>query len=426
VGLDVRGVYNGSTATTTNASRLTFDTRGLGDRTAREAIGPGQVNLLTGNFAVSATDVAVAGGLVELRVGRTFNSRDADHSGPFGPGWTLTAPDLDDVDSVQKLVEHRDLGYAELVLGDGTPVAFNVNGDGATTPAVGYERYAATMRPNTSVPAVAGYEYVLTDAANGSTTVLRPDSPNDPTFYPQVIQEGPPATAMTAVYETVGGAQRIKALYGPPSQSCSTTFAASCRALLFVYATSTTATGSLPANWGDVNGQLARIDLKTVDPATGNPVVQAVSSYSYDSSGYLRASWDPRISPALKTQYVYDANGLVTSLTPPGEAQWTMSYTQLSGETERGRLAQVSRTVPAGPAVWTMVYNLPLSGTNAPMSMTPSAVSGWGQVDLPTDAAAVFPPDQVPSLPTSDYTRASVHYLNRDGYEVNDLEPGAG
>ena len=53
------------------------------------------------------------------------------------------------------------------------------------------------------------------------------------------------------------------------------------------------------------------------------------------------------------------------------------------------------------------------------------AGSSWGQTDLPADATAIFPPDQVPALPTSDYTRASVHYLNRDGYEVNDLEPGS-
>jgi RHS repeat-associated protein len=428
VALDVRGVYNGSTATTTNASRLNFDTKGLDDRTARATIGPGQVNLLTGNLAVPATDVAIAGGLADLRVGRTYNSRDADSTGPLGPGWKLTAPVLDDVDTVQKLVQHPELGYAELELGDGTVVAFNIGADGSLTPAVGYERWAATIRPDPGGPAgTSGWlEYVLTDAIDGSSTVLRTDSATGTTYYPEVIQEGPPATAITEEYENVGGKQRIKALYGPPSQSCPTTFGASCRALLFVYATSTTATGSLPANWGDVNGQLTRIDLKTVDPATGSPVITAVASYTYDNTGRLRASWDPRISPALKTQYVYDANGLMTSLTPPGEAQWNMSYTQISGETERGRLAQVSRTVPAGPASWTVAYNLPMSGTNAPTTMTPSAVGGWGQADLPTDAAAVFPPDQVPSLPTSDYTRASVHYLNRDGYEVNDLEPGGG
>ena len=43
------------------------------------------------------------------------------------------------------------------------------------------------------------------------------------------------------------------------------------------------------------------------------------------------------------------------------------------------------------------------------------------RIDLPTDATAIFAPDQVPALPTSDYTHASVHYLNRDAYEVNIL-----
>ncbi len=56
--------------------------------------------------------------------------------------------------------------------------------------------------------------------------------------------------------------------------------------------------------------------------------------------------------------------------------------------------------------------------------MTWSAIGSWKQLDLPTDATAVFGPDQVPALPTSDYTHAEVHYLNRDAYEVNDLQPG--
>lgn len=424
--LDVRGVFN---VGTTNASRLNFDTKGLDERTAHESIGPGQVNLLTGNFSLTSNDVHIPSGLADLRVNSTYNSRDAATTGPLGPGWKFSAPLLDDVDVVDRVVQRWGAGYVELVLGDGTSVPFTSGPDGLT-PAVGYEQYSLTLSTPSWVPhnGFSTPEYTLTNATNGSTTILRTDpAVGGGIYYPAVVQEGPPAAALTGVYETVGGKQRIKGLYAPGSNGsdCGPVLTiVSCRALLFVYATATTATGTLPANWGDVAGQLQRIDLKTIDPATGNSVIQGIKSYSYDSTGHLRASYDPRIAPFLKEQYSYDANGLMISDGPAGESPWTMSYTQIGGETEFGRLSQVSRTVPAGTATWTMAYNLPLSGTNAPMNMSPSTVGTWGQTDLPTDVTAIFPPDQNPALPTSDYTRASVHYLDREGYEVNDLEPG--
>jgi RHS repeat-associated protein len=425
--LEVRGVYNGSSATTTNTSRLLFDTKGLDGQTATELIGPGKVNLLTGNLAVSSADVSISSGLAGLSVNRAYNSRDAAVVGPLGPGWRLATPDLDSID---KIVEHADLGYVEAFLGDGTIVTFTANGAGSYfTPQVGYEQFSLVTRfDTTGPPTVPRHEYALTDTTSGETTELRTTQDEQTIYRPAVVQTGPPATAVTTVYETVDGKRRIKELYAPHnttigSQPCQTSPDVGCRELVFVYATATTATGSLPANWGDYNGQLSRIEFKTYN-ASGSPAVDTVASYTYDSTGRLRASWDPRISPALKTQYDYDANGLLIGVTPPGEAAWSMSYTQIGGETERGRLAQVSRTVPAGLASWTMAYNVALSGTNAPMDMSSSVIDDWGQGDLPTDATAIFPPDQVPALPTGDYTRASVQYLDRDGYEVNDLEPG--
>ncbi|HEX5923489.1 MAG TPA: LamG-like jellyroll fold domain-containing protein [Baekduia sp.] len=421
--LDVRGVFN---LGTTNASRVNFDTKGLDERTAHESIGPGTVNLLTGNFSATADDVNIAGGLAALAVNRTYNSRDAATVGALGPGWKLSAPVLDDVDVVDRIIDRWGLGYVELILGDGTSVPFTA-GNGGLTPAVGYEQFSLSRDYGQQGGFSSVSKYRLTDGTSGATTILATDPNGDTgTYYPEVVQEGPPATAVTAVYETVGGKRRIEALYAPGAaeSSCTGTFITGvCRALLFVYASTTTATGALPANWGDYTGRLARIDLKTIDPVTANPIITPVWNYSYDSSGRLRAAWDPRIS-TQKEQYGYDANGLLISYAPPGESPWTMSYTQIGGETEFGRLSQASRTVPAGSATWTVAYNLPLSGTNAPMNMSKSALDTWSQEDLPTDVTAIFPPDQVPALPTSDYTRASVHYLNRDSYEVNDLRPG--
>jgi YD repeat-containing protein len=422
--LDVRGVFN---AGSTSPSRLLFDTKGLDGSLAQEQIGPGQVNMLTGNFSVVEDDVKVRAGLADLGVSRTYNSRDAATAGPLGPGWKFGAPALDTIDTAERVQEHLSDNYIEVTLGDGAPVPFFVAGSVNFTPAIGYERYSLKLSEARVTGSGWLKKYIMTDQTTGASIRFEAD-PGATTFYPASIRTGTTANALTVVNGTVGGKQRVKELYAPytsgsgptASEACRTTFTAQCRALIFVYATTTTATGSLPANWGNFAGQLMRVDFKT------STDTQPVSSYSYDSSGRLRASWDPRIA-TLKSQYGYDANGLLISVGDPGETPWTMSYTQIGGETERGRLSQVSRTVPAGSATWTMAYNLPLSGTNAPMDMSPSAVlasSSWGQVDLPTDATAIFPPDQVPALPTSNYTRASVSYLNRDGYEVNDLEPG--
>ena len=56
---------------------------------ASSPIGPGGVNLLTGNFRTSTEDVSIDSYASDLTVGRIYNSRDstAGTDGPFGPGW---------------------------------------------------------------------------------------------------------------------------------------------------------------------------------------------------------------------------------------------------------------------------------------------------------------------------------------------------
>ncbi|MEV5089422.1 hypothetical protein ACOZDZ_26690 [Streptomyces griseoincarnatus] len=77
----------------------------------------------------------------------------------------------------------------------------------------------------------------------------------------------------------------------------------------------------------------------------------------------------------------------------------------------------------------TVVYGVPLTGTKAPKAMGAADVRGWGQLDAPTDATAVFPTDARPSshdgsaLNSADYRRAMVSYLNASGREVNTLDP---
>ena len=123
--LELRGIFN---VGKTNVSRVNFDTRGLDEGAAHEPIGPGQVNLMTGNFSVTSEDVSIDGGLADLRVNTTYNSRDID-IGPLGPGWQFSAPVLDDVDIVNRLEARWQNGYVELTLGDGTIIPFTWHGD---------------------------------------------------------------------------------------------------------------------------------------------------------------------------------------------------------------------------------------------------------------------------------------------------------
>src|ERR1700722_9742196 len=93
-----------------------------------------------------------------------------------------------------------------------------------------------------------------------------------------------------------------------------------------------------------------------------------VAQSAYDSLGRLRAEWDPRISPALKTTYGYDSEGHVTSLTPPGQETWAFTYTLASNDPNTGRLIKVMQA-PAATALWN---GLALSNTEAPkLSGTP-------------------------------------------------------
>src|SRR5262249_54023978 len=122
-----------------------------------------------------------------------------------------------------------------------------------------------------------------------------------------------------------------------------------CRALVFNYDQSTSASGEEPSQWGRYKGRLGTIDLHAWNPETGAMSAVTVAEYSYDARGRLRAEWDPRISPPLKNLYGYDSAGHLTSLTPPGQQPWVMSYGSVAGDSHSDWLLSVSRTKAANP-----------------------------------------------------------------------------
>lgn len=125
---------------------------------------------------------------------------------------------------------------------------------------------------------------------------------------------------------------------------------AGCRALSFTYAEKTSATGESASEWGEYNGRLVKISFTGYSTTSKKMETITLAQYAYDKQGRLRAEWDPRVSPALKTAYGYDAEGHVTALTPPGEQPWTFTYGAIISDSSTGRLLKVTRAQPKAGA----------------------------------------------------------------------------
>jgi RHS repeat-associated protein len=448
----VRAWFSSSTsgaAGPSQAVKVPLDRSAPGADRASAAIGPGAVDLVTGNFSYAAADVSVNTPVSNLSVSRTFNSRTAGDPAqsagrPLGPGWRLDLPVPEAASEYQRLdVSALDLssssnaGYVTLTMSGGAKVAFRRD-LADYVPDAGFEQLALSHEPAgaSSVGAISSFQ--LTDAGGNQVTFTR-STGNE--FVPsRVAQPAGSATATGYAFEVVAGVTRPLRQLAPAPEGldCSNALASGtvpvgCRMLEFVYAPATT-TPPAAGGSGDYPNRLKQIDLKAAAPS-GAPVsftmqTVTIQQYGYDPDGRLVAAWDPRISPALKETYTYESSGRLATIKPPGLNAWSMSYASASPDPSGGRLAAVSRATPiqdgsTQTATTSVVYNVPLSGANAPYTMDAASLDATGQTDIPRDATAIFPPDQLPSgSPPSDWTRATVHYLNADGREVNTATPG--
>lgn len=138
---------------------------------------------------------------------------------------------------------------------------------------------------------------------------------------------------------------------GLSASACKAKLERGCRALTFNYATETTATGENESEWGDYKGHMTRVYMHAWNPAKGEMTETEVAHYLYDKQGRLRAEWDPRISPALKTAYGYDSEGHVTAITAPGMETWAFTYGTTPGDANAGRLLKATQA-PATSTLW--------------------------------------------------------------------------
>jgi RHS repeat-associated protein len=454
--IEVRAIFTGPKgANGYSAPVEAVVNRGTGgpkDPTA--AVGPGSVDLLTGDFSTTATDASFATYNSSLEFSRSYNSRPPSGSkeetekrvaeeskSVLGPGWR-SGVSLEEAGGAAwrnlRLVTETGLEWEEVGEGEFESFPYQIH-NAVVTDIEGDElAFEETSPEHFQVPPeVVGWTltkeggvFQLIDPS-GSRTTFSPNVAGE--YLPSAIVAPGGATTTSVEYTLAEGRKRLDMIVAPaaPGVNCSTGWpkvseTAGCKALVFRYEPATVWGG--PAADGE---RLSKI-YYYAPGFLGVGETAVVADYKYNSEGRLIEEWDPRISPALPIKYSYESNGAMKTITPPGQEPWTLEYGTFDEEEGVGRLKAVKRpsllTSPS-TAQTTIAYEVPLTlAGGGPVEMSGSMVGQWGQTEIPTDATAVFPPDQVPtSSPPSSYSHATVHYMDAEGYEVNTETPsGAG
>ncbi|MDJ0465325.1 DNRLRE domain-containing protein [Streptomyces sp. H27-C3] len=436
--VEIKADFTGPSSASGSTDPLTVVVDRNADGAAAEAVGPGSLNLLTGDYSLSETDVSNFGLSVERSASsRTPSATQEGQVSIFGKEWVSgTTAELTESDySYLRRISDT---AVDVVTSDDSAIHFAATADKTGwIPEPGSE--SLTLKGSTSG------SFTLYDTEGTSTEFTKPSGAT--TWQISSTKNDGQTESTTSIESktvTVGGKElaRPERVFAPTS---ATTVAAckadpstkGCRVLEYVYATSTTATDS---TFGDFDGQVKEIRLRSTASGATSATAKAVQSYAYDASGRLRQTWDTQISPALTTKYSYDSAGRVIQVTPPGELAWSFTYGKAGSSSaagdgmllkaSRAALKQGTAATIEGEAVTSVVYDVPLTGTSAPYKMGASNVTAWGQSDVPTDATAVFPADSVPaahagsSLGSGDYNRATVHYLGTSGRTVDKAAPG--
>jgi RHS repeat-associated protein len=404
-----------------------------------QTVGAGTAALFTGEFQLSESDVSVPGYGGALTFGRTHLTLTGDQAGPagvFGPGWTADFAGQDTGLAGWVLTDHTSLdgtfiltspegatevyGYEDETSGP-LDVHKNIVGIGET--ALANDK----VELSDSVEAGITHTFTLTEE-DGTVTVFQRNTAGQ--WWTSSTTE-PEENSETRFARNADGLIGWVFAPTPRGIACGETGqAVGCRALKFTY--ESIAGGK----------RLTRVQYVAADPkpgSDGRPTQNKmdtvdVAAYGYDAQGRLTEAWEPNANgdagAGRKTLYEYttiNSKTVVTKVTDPGLVPWRFDYDQT------GRLAHVKRAqdaaVGGADAMWTMVYDVPLSGEGLP-DLTAAATSTWGQqaADAPTGATAVFEPDRSPGGTPSaqDWPWATVTYFTAAGKTTNTAAFGAG
>ncbi|MER6400103.1 ricin-type beta-trefoil lectin domain protein [Kitasatospora sp. NPDC001603] len=288
----------------------------------------------------------------------------------------------------------------------------------------------------------AGTTYELSDL-DGSKTVFARQAGSS--IYQVVSETGPEAASTTRYqYDTTDGRSLVKRVIPAVEPGvddvnhCTVNpLPRGCEVSEYDYAKVTTATATTP---GDYLDRVRAVKVWSWNPVTSQQEAVEVTHYVYDAKGRIAQVWDLRLAQPLKTTYTYDTDGRVTQVSAAGELPWNFDYGKAATDQDPGRLLQVRRAtlVPGskdqvnGEIATKVVYEVPLTrGAGGPYDLAGADVAKWAQTDAPTDATAVFGPEDDPGTNTATvvkpgadgYKPATVHYLNASGNEVNTASP---
>jgi len=442
--VEIRAIYTGPKGIEgfSEAAKAKIDPEKGGPNDATAQVGPGTVDLLTGDYTVSQTDVSIPGVTAGLEFARSHSSRAPgvlEDKTVLGRGWKPAVPvevaggaEWRSVREVFASAEEREEGlenYALVTDLQGNEIPFEIVGGAYVAPpeATGW------VLAHTSGSAT----FTLSDPA-GNVTTFESTGGGAEYLPVRISMTGESTNSVKMEYDLVNGNRRLSRIFAPPpGYTCTPeniNTMIGCRSLLFTYQPAST--WGAPASYQD---RLAKI---TYYGPTGAETMSSweVAKYKYDSAGRLIAESDPRISPTLEETYTYVGSGetpqggQIKTITPPGQEPWTIDYSALKGELPNaGRLKSVKRaSLVSSPTIaqTTIAYGVPVCcGSGAPYGAGSTSVSQWvsqwGQLDIPTDATAIFPPDEIPGAPPSSYAHATVYYMDAEGQQVNVAKPSA-
>ncbi len=325
------------------------------------SMGPGSVDPQSGELRLSSTDVSVGAPGGSLSVSRSYGSLHltAGAEGPLGPQWSLS------LGGSQNLTKLPD-GDMLLTDGTGLQAVFVSKGGGEFTAPKGDEGLVLNEKKVGET-----VEFTLKDDA-GSATTFTPSSGVGAVWLPTIREQANGLDVSKITYQIAGSITEPTELLAPvpAGVSCSSELVKGCRALKFVYASKTTATGDSPSEWGDYEGHLKETTFTAWNPSSSKMVTETVAQYQYDKEGKLRAEWNPQVSPALETTYGYDAEGHVTSVSPAGQQPSLFAYGMIAGDPRTGRVLSMTRPGAATAIVKSAApvnTSVPVLSTNEPV-----------------------------------------------------------
>ncbi len=163
------------------------------------ALGPGSVDLQSGDFALGATDVSMGSGLT---IGRNYSSRDtnAGGAGPLGPEWTLS---LGNAEGLQELPS----GDVLLIDSSGRQTIFAALGEGKFESPPGDSNLELTLEENKTTKEKLAY-YLKNPGAHTSVKFTRPVGTKQ--WVPSVQEGAVSSDTVTYRYETTSAFARYE------------------------------------------------------------------------------------------------------------------------------------------------------------------------------------------------------------------------